>query len=649
MRLPRHERYKESGIAWLGKVPEHWGLNLGRRLFAEKREQSLESDEQLSATQKYGVIPQTLFMEMEDQKVVLALRGLDAFKHVEANDFIISLRSFQGGIEKSHYQGCVSTAYTVLRATDLIAPDYWKYLFKSDSYISVLRSVTDGIREGKSISYDQFASVALPIPLLEEQEQIAKFLDREVAKIDALIDEQRRLIALLKEKRQAVISHTVTKGLNPSAPMKDSGVDWFDSIPSHWSIKRLGQISSIVRGGSPRPAGDSRYFNGSFVPWITVGEITKDAVMFLWETETMLTEEGAKLSRLIDSGTLVLTNSGATLGVPKILKITGCANDGVLAFLNLHSEIDQKFLFYFLNMLTEPLRERIKQGSGQPNLNTSIVGALPLPIPPLKEQKILVTHLEKLSASYASLEQQAFGLIDLLQERRSALISAAVTGKINVTTQIAKPVRSTWSAGFARQVLAAETLSRCNGSSMGRIKLQKLIHLCEYHAQLDEVRGTYSRQAAGPFAPQVMEDVREGLLQQRWFEEYKDGDRYRYRPLEEAGGHQHYLPHWEDKQARIDQVLNLLGGELTQKCEIASTLYAAWNDLLIDGKNPTDAEIIHEASSAESWHESKEKIAAEKWRESLKWMRAKGLVAVGYGTHTTHQPDLFTREGHEPA
>ena len=218
-----------------------------------------------------------------------------------------------------------------------------------------------------------------------------------------------------------------------------------------------------------------------------------------------------------------------------------------------------------------------------------------------------------------------------------------------MTTQVAKPVRSTWSTGFARQVLAAEMLSRCNGPSMGRIKLQKLIHLCEYHAQLDEVRGTYSRKAAGPFAPQVMEDVREGLLQQRWFEEYKDGDRYRYRPLEEAGCHQHYLPHWEDKQARIDQVLNLLGGKLTSECEIAATLYAAWNDLLIEGKNPTDAEIIHEASSAERWHESKEKIAAEKWPEALKWMRAKGLVPVGYGTHTTHQPDLFTRKGHEPA
>lgn len=218
-----------------------------------------------------------------------------------------------------------------------------------------------------------------------------------------------------------------------------------------------------------------------------------------------------------------------------------------------------------------------------------------------------------------------------------------------MTIQVAKPVRSTWSADFARQVLAAETLSRCNGLSMGRVKLQKLIHLCEYHAQLDEVGGTYSRQAAGPFAPQVMEDVREGLLQQRWFEEYKDESRYAYRALEKAGGHKQYLPHWEDKQARIDHVLNLLGGELTRRCEIASTLYAAWNDLLIEGKNPTDAEIIHEASSAERWHESKEKIAAEKWPEALKWMRANGLVPVGYGTHTMHQPDLFTKGGHEPA
>ncbi len=120
MSFPRYPKYKDSGVEWLGEVPEHWDLTQGRRLFSQEREPARSTDAQLSATQKYGVVPQSLFMEMEDQKVTLALSGLDNFKHVEADDFVISLRSFQGGIERSKYRGCVSPAYTVLRPVDSI-------------------------------------------------------------------------------------------------------------------------------------------------------------------------------------------------------------------------------------------------------------------------------------------------------------------------------------------------------------------------------------------------------------------------------------------------------------------------------------------------------------------------------------------------
>ncbi|MGF6465111.1 hypothetical protein QFZ89_000269 [Paraburkholderia youngii] len=115
MSRPSYPKYKDSGVVWLGSVPTSWDVVQARRLFEQRRDDALPGDEQLSATQKYGVVPQRVFMELEDQKVVLALSGLDNFKHIEANDFVISLRSFQGGIEHSAYAGCVSPAYTVLR------------------------------------------------------------------------------------------------------------------------------------------------------------------------------------------------------------------------------------------------------------------------------------------------------------------------------------------------------------------------------------------------------------------------------------------------------------------------------------------------------------------------------------------------------
>jgi type I restriction enzyme, S subunit len=238
-----------SGVDWIGQVPEDWDVLQSRRLFADVSEAAQNGDEQLSVTQKAGVIPQRLYIEQEEQNVVRALAGLANFKHVESGDFVISLRSFQGGIEYCAYRGCVSPAYTVLRNRKGIYHAFFKYALKSDGFISKLQSVTTGIRDGRNVSYEQFGIVNLPVPTISEQRDIANYLNRETAKVDALVEEQQRLIELLKEKRQAVITRAVTKGLNPSAPMKPSGVEWLGDIPAHWAAKRLRHISPGITVG----------------------------------------------------------------------------------------------------------------------------------------------------------------------------------------------------------------------------------------------------------------------------------------------------------------------------------------------------------------------------------------------------------------
>ena len=280
------------------------------------------------------------------------------------------------------------------------------------------------------INLSELKKLKVPYPPLQEQTQIAAFLDHETAKIDTLIEKQQQLIELLKEKRQAVISHAVTKGLNPDAPMKDSGVEWLGEVPAHWDITKFGYISSVVRGGSPRPAGDPTLFNGDYSPWVTVAEITKDNDIYLNQTETFLTKKGSDQCRVFQSGTLLLSNSGATLGVPKILSIDANANDGVVGFENL--QINSEFAYFYLSTLTHNLRERIKQGSGQPNLNTDIVKEISVPIPSSNEVKLIVNSIKETINRYSLLTSKAQDAINLMQERRTALISAAVTGKIDV-------------------------------------------------------------------------------------------------------------------------------------------------------------------------------------------------------------------------
>ncbi|MQZ58028.1 hypothetical protein F4T90_11690 [Acinetobacter junii] len=241
----KYAEYIDSGVEWLGEIPSHWDCFSGKRIFASVRKAAYETDQQLAASQKYGVIPQKLMMELNDSKVMLALKGTDSFRHVDENNFVISLRSFEGGIEYSEYTGCVSPAYTVLQNKKTISYAYFKYLFKSAPYIAALQSTTDSLRDGKSISYEQFGAIPLPFCHVDEQQGIATFLDHETAKIDTLITKQEKLIELLKEKRQAVISHAVTKGLNPNVPMKDSGVEWLGEVPEHWTIIKGGYIGTL--------------------------------------------------------------------------------------------------------------------------------------------------------------------------------------------------------------------------------------------------------------------------------------------------------------------------------------------------------------------------------------------------------------------
>lgn len=176
------------------------------------------------------------------------------------------------------------------------------------------------------------------------------------------------------------------------------------ALPPNWKWTRLQDLFEISRGGSPRPAGDPRYFGGT-IPWITVGEITKDGAKFLTVTEGGLTEEGAKRSRFVDPGDLLLTNSGATLGVPKISRIRGCMNDGVAVLRLFHSVPLNDFVYLYLQAQTEIFR-KVNQGMGQPNLNTPIIAGWFCPLPPLDEQRRIVAKVDELLAVCDRLESQ---------------------------------------------------------------------------------------------------------------------------------------------------------------------------------------------------------------------------------------------------
>lgn len=211
---------KDSGVDWIGQIPAHWEMSKSRWLFDLRKDKALPDDEQLTASQQYGIVYQKDYME-QGSRVVQVITGADILKHVEQDDFVISMRSFQGGIEWSNLRGKISSAYVMLIPNkEKVYPPYFRWLLKSDKYIRALQSTSNLVRDGQALRYNNFKQVDLPIVPMSEQKAIAEYLDVQTAKFDVLISDDTKFIDLLKEYRQSVISEAVTGKVK----VKDGGI-----------------------------------------------------------------------------------------------------------------------------------------------------------------------------------------------------------------------------------------------------------------------------------------------------------------------------------------------------------------------------------------------------------------------------------------
>ena len=236
MSFARYEHYKDSGVEWLGEVPKHWDVKRIGYYFYERREKVSDKDFEALSVTKNGVVPQLETAAKTDDG--------DNRKKVCKGDFVINSRSDRKGSSgASDLDGSVSLINTVLHPRDEITIQFAHHLLRSQPFQEEYYRYGRGIvADLWSTNYSEMKNINLAVPSTPEQQNIATFLDRETAKIDALVAEQQRLIELMKEKRQAVISHAVTKGLNPDAPMKNSGIEWLGEVPVHWEARRLKNV-----------------------------------------------------------------------------------------------------------------------------------------------------------------------------------------------------------------------------------------------------------------------------------------------------------------------------------------------------------------------------------------------------------------------
>ena len=427
MSLPRYSEYKDSGVAWLAEIPAQWELKRLGYFFDERREKVSDKDFPALSVTKNGIVPQLETAAKTDDG--------DNRKKVCSGDFVINSRSDRKGSSGiSSLDGSVSLINTVLRPRAEVVPGYVHQLLRSQSFQEEFYRFGKGIvADLWSTNYSEMSNITLALPSRQEQTAIAAFLDRETAKIDGLIAEQEKLIALLAEKRQATISHAVTKGLNPDAPMKDSGVVWLGEVPAHWEIKSIRHILDAI--------GDVDHFMPASVekgiPYLMTGDL-KEFVsqVSLDDCKQISHNDYFELSKKIKSakGDVIMARY-ATIGTLMYVDVDVdfLVSYSCVTLKTNHSEVSGLYLFQY--MKSDAFRQGIENQintNTQSNVGIKDLQSVKIVAPPIKEQADIATFLDTETARLDELTAEATHGIALLKERRSALISAAVTGKIDV-------------------------------------------------------------------------------------------------------------------------------------------------------------------------------------------------------------------------
>ena len=426
MQFKQYSSYKNSGVEWLGDVPEHWQQKPIWSLFKRIKRTNFPTERLLSVYRDYGVIPK----DSRDDNHNRASEDLTPYQLVCANDLVINkMKAWQGSIAISELRGIVSPAYYIYQPKAEYHSKYIHFLIRSAYYIQSYKNYSKGIRVNQwDLESEAFTHIDLLLPSLDEQQKIVAFLDTETTRIDNLIAKQEKLIELLEEQRKSIISHAVTKGLNPNAPMKDSGVEWLGEVPEHWDVKSYRFVSKIYRGKfGHRPRNDPSLYDGEY-PFIQTGDVAR-AGKYIQTYSQTLNEKGKAVSQVFTSGTLVMAIA-ANIGDTAILNFEAYAPDSVVGFKP-HKNIDLEFLRFSFIASLQALEQTAVQ-STQANLNVERIGALKTTFPPLSEQIEISNYLNAENEKNNHLISKQNQLIEKLKEYRASIISHAVTGKIDV-------------------------------------------------------------------------------------------------------------------------------------------------------------------------------------------------------------------------
>ena len=431
---------KGSGVDWLGDIPEHW--EVGRLKYAATLNPSATEVRNRGGSLEVSFVPMEAIGEYGGLELTATKPMADVYTgytYFREGDIVVAkitpcFENGKGALAQGLNNGIAfgTTELHVLRVTKSTDPRFLFYASMGDAFRRLGEAEMYGAGGQKRVPDSFIENLRHPLPPLPEQRAIAAFLDRETAKIDALVAKKERLIELLQEKRTALVTQAVTKGLDPDVQMKDSGITWLGGIPAHWDVQRTKYSARLESGHTPSRQ-NAEYWQDCQFPWFTLADVwqIRDGRDYVTDTRERVSELGLTHSsaRLLPKGTVILSRT-ASVGFSAIMGVDMATSQDYVNWV-CHGDIQPEYLLYVLRSMDQEF-QRLTMGSTHRTIYMPDVGQFSAPLPPIEEQREIVEFVRLETSKIDTLLSKARNAIDRLMELRTALISAAVTGKIDV-------------------------------------------------------------------------------------------------------------------------------------------------------------------------------------------------------------------------
>ena len=415
----KYEEYKDSGVEWIGEVPSHWEV-MRFKDFTSLQTTTSDNMNKIGLENIEGKTGRFIESDSEFEGNGIAFNIGDVVYG--------KLRPYLQKVWIATFSGNAVGDFFVFRPKDNCYNQYLFYCMLSDGFTSMCNGSTVGAKMPR-VSSDFIRSLHYYLPPLSEQQAIATYLDEKCGEVNCAIDVQKKKIELLNELKQTIITDAVTKGLNPNAPMKDSGVEWIGKVPEHWKVMKTSLAFTHIGSGTTPSTSKNEYYEDDGDFWLQTGDLT----------DSIITDTSKKVSKIAirecnlkfyPTNSVVIAMYGATIGKMGLLQIE-CATNQACCVLPSNNHIDAKFTFYFfLSAKTDLLISAI--GGGQPNISQDVIKKTKMIVPPLSEQQTIANYLDEECTKIDVQISNANHRIELLNELKQSIITEAVTGKIKV-------------------------------------------------------------------------------------------------------------------------------------------------------------------------------------------------------------------------